>query len=593
MPAVVGRAGRRMWGIAACVVGAAAFIAAEPLIGGAGAQGPVTIHVDGGGHGASCSDARGAGAARKPGTPVCSIERGIAIAPAGARVDVRGGSYEALSIGGGSRSALVTVAAHAGESVSLPRITIEGAARLRFERLNLTGGSGGSTFEVEEGDSHQIQLVGSRVRSTSSDAIELRWGVSDVLIEGNHITSRAPGGGGGNGVTLTSTARRPGVPDPDTNVHPPVRDVVIRNNFFDGIGTDAIRPANFQNLLVEGNEITGLQEEGSHSDTLQTVWGGDHLTFRGNYVHDNEGQGFFIKDGRVTDVNVENNVFVGNRGNGYQFNVYDTIGLRVVNNTFWDNQANVVIRDGIRRVDLRNNLIEKLDGSTDEPGAIRASMVQDYNLIGSGNGWSLRGPHDRRGAPRFVAPGAGDYRLAPTSAGIDAATSDAAPARDKACRPRFDVPGRANRGGGSAPFVDMGALEYGPQSATGDTAAPWRGDCASPPPRSKSRARVRLLRARAGKRLVLTLRVSRACRVRASASARWRAGGKLRVRRVGPTGRRLGGRTVKIRLKTTLPRKVRARLARGRRVLLRVRVTATDCRGSKRTLRRTVRLRRR
>ena len=49
-------------------------------------------------------------------------------------------------------------------------------------------------------------------------------------------------------------------------------------------------------MLIEGNEITGVRENGNHSDCLQTVWVGDHLVFRKNYLHDNRCQGFFVKD---------------------------------------------------------------------------------------------------------------------------------------------------------------------------------------------------------------------------------------------------------------------------------------------------------
>ena len=49
-------------------------------------------------------------------------------------------------------------------------------------------------------------------------------------------------------------------------------------------------------VLIEGNEITSVRENGNHSDCLQTVWVGDHIVFRKNYLHDNRCQGFFIKD---------------------------------------------------------------------------------------------------------------------------------------------------------------------------------------------------------------------------------------------------------------------------------------------------------
>ena len=64
-------------------------------------------------------------------------------------------------------------------------------------------------------------------------------------------------------------------------------------------------------MLIEGNEFTGIRENGNHSDCLQTVWVGDHLIFRRNYLHDNRCQGFFVKDqaSPVEGIVVEDNLF--------------------------------------------------------------------------------------------------------------------------------------------------------------------------------------------------------------------------------------------------------------------------------------------
>jgi Right handed beta helix region len=560
------------------------------------AQGPPTVYVDVDGRGGACSDARGAAEAQNPATPVCTIDRGIDIAPSGATVRVRGGNYGEVTASGGSRTGLVTVAAQPGESVSLPNVSIENdASFLRFEGLHLTGGSD-VTFRVEEGDSHDIQLVGSDVLSDAGDAVDLRWGASGILIEGNRINSRPGGaGGGGNGISLTSTTRRPGVPDPGATVHPPVRNVVIRNNYFESIGTDAIRPANFDNLVVEGNEITGVNENGSHNDVMQTVWGGDHFIFRNNYVHDNEGQGFFIKDGEVTDVDFVNNVFVRNTGNGYQFNVYDTIGLRVLNNTIWDNQANMILRNGLRNVVMRNNLIQRLDSAASDGAELRASWSEDHNLIGGSTSWSFRGPHDLSGSPAFVNAGARDYRLTAASAGVDAGSADGAPPVDKACRARFDA-AAPNTGAGSPAFVDMGALEFNPASEPGDTAARWRADCSGPavPPGGTGSLRpsLRLLSVRArGRSLAVRVRARNACRLRASARGRWHAHGHAHARRLKPARKRLSGGAAAATLRLRFPRTIRARLSHHRRVSVRLAVTASGCSGGSRTIRRTKRLR--
>jgi hypothetical protein len=46
--------------------------------------------------------------------------------------------------------------------------------------------------------------------------------------------------------------------------------------------------------MVAGNEFTDIRGE-RRPFRLQTVWVGDHLVFRGNYLHDNRCQGFFVR----------------------------------------------------------------------------------------------------------------------------------------------------------------------------------------------------------------------------------------------------------------------------------------------------------
>ena len=84
-----------------------------------------------------------------------------------------------------------------------------------------------------------------------------------------------------------------------------ITDTTIRGNKFVGpFGEDAIRLNRYHDsddpdpygVLIEGNEITDVRENGNHSDCLQSVWGGDGLYFRRNYLHDNRCQGFFVKD---------------------------------------------------------------------------------------------------------------------------------------------------------------------------------------------------------------------------------------------------------------------------------------------------------
>jgi len=98
---------------------------------------------------------------------------------------------------------------------------------------------------------------------------------------------------------------------------------IIGNQLIGPFGEDAIHANRYHGLYVEGNEITQVRENGAHSDCLQTVWRGDHIVFRKNYLHDNRCQGFFVKDqtmstpeipgGPVEGIVVEDNLFLRNK----------------------------------------------------------------------------------------------------------------------------------------------------------------------------------------------------------------------------------------------------------------------------------------
>ncbi len=150
----------------------------------------------------------------------------------------------------------------------------------------------------------------------------------------------------------------PGSPDPNATKLPPVRHVKIVGNRIARPDTDAIFMGNYRHIRVEGNEITGVIENGNHNDALQSVYGGDDLVFRGNYVHDNQGQGFFIKDGRATNVEVSNNLFVRTTGPLWQLQLYRTIGAVIKRNTAWNSEAPFILEGtDNRRVVVRNNVL--------------------------------------------------------------------------------------------------------------------------------------------------------------------------------------------------------------------------------------------
>ena len=178
---------------------------------------------------------------------------------------------------------------------------------------------------------------------------------------------------------------------------PPISRVIIRGNHLDAIGTDAIRPANFDDLLVEGNDLTGVVESGDHSDALQVVWGGRNLRVRNNVIHDIQGQGLFIKDGLVTGAVIEGNQLLRGRSEP-QIALYETEGLRLRHNTVRDAQYGVTLGDHLRDAVVEHNVFSDftVDG---DPGRLASQLREDHNVLGPSWNWADQGragPHTKR-----------------------------------------------------------------------------------------------------------------------------------------------------------------------------------------------------
>lgn len=367
----------------------------------------------------SCDDARTLAQARRPGAPLCSIERALALAPPGWRIVLAPGDYPALR----TAAREVTVAADPAGSARLPRILVaDGAEDVAFEGLALTGPGRRPAFAVD-GGARRVRLSDARIAVNGRHAIELRAGARQVTVEGSRIHTA----GAGSGLVMDSQAPVHGAPA-RVEPEPPIRDVEVRGNRFAGIAVDAVRPANFDGLVIESNEFRGVDENGAHNDVVQVVWGGRGLVFRNNLVHDNTGQGLFIKDGRVHDVVVEGNVFARNRSGrpnvrpaASPIQLYDVHGLRISGNTVWDNDTAILLNEGIRDAVIEGNVLEAVVAEEGEEAALRAEVRQDGNVVGGGWNWGAVGPRDvAQPNVRFRDPDALDYRLLGAPGGLQA-----------------------------------------------------------------------------------------------------------------------------------------------------------------------------
>ena len=411
-----------------------------------------SLYVDPAGVGGRCDDRRSLSAAQNPATPLCTVARAFALAPAGARIVLRRGLYPRVVLSGNAgRDSVVTIAPAAGESAQLASFAVDRTSRVRLDGVR--------SGAVEMGAAASNIAV---TNSTLTSGVVLRAGARDVQLAGNDVSAPRS-----NGIIFSASAKTT-----------TVENVEIRRNYFHDIGVAAVNARRFRNVEIAQNEFERVSSWDGvvHSDVIRTYAGGTGLVVRGNYIHDNAAIGFFIKDGRVSDVVFENNVVVGTQRH-CAISIYDVDRIAIRNNTVVDNFCGIAFGGAATAVDLSNNIAYgfKVSGSV-------TWLREDHNLFQSRAG---TGTNTLLGGEVFVNRAARDYRLAPGSAGIDAALSEGAQDTDLVATQRADDPATVDRGAGPSTFYDIGAYELGATSV-----APARGPGSVPAATSVSVAAV-------------------------------------------------------------------------------------------------------
>ena len=154
----------------------------------------VNIYVDKDARGGSCNDSRDRATAQNPGTPVCSIERGMAIALAGDTVLVRGATFMRSSPLGLTKANIV-VKAYPGELVKLDLINSSIGNGVNFSADGVTFEGFEVTNAPEEGIAGWFTknsvIRRNHVHHCGLRVVPYQNGVtsygSNVLIEQNHI----------------------------------------------------------------------------------------------------------------------------------------------------------------------------------------------------------------------------------------------------------------------------------------------------------------------------------------------------------------------------------------------------------------------
>ncbi len=342
-----------------------------------------------------------------PASPACSVTvssvgaaaSDVASAGAGGVVCLSAGSYGQLELSG-AHSGNVTVESVPGTEVVLAGVKF--AAGTSFVTVH--------NFVVRE--------------------VFLDPGASHIVIDHNDIS------GGGEGVINSSVnCSSPNAPvyQGCTSTAPDSFITISGNKihgFGEGGGEDAVHLSNWENVTISANDIYGLEEHGNHTDAFQSVFGGHGMSFDHNYEHDNQSQGFFIKDGDASDVTVSDNLFLRNDNLGEGENniqVFNTTGFAMTNNTVWDGQGDLIRAEGAAEALTAsvNHNVEQLFSVFHESGPAY-TLSEDYDIFKERPSFAIGAHSSVVAKPVFADPGADDYRLAsnPNRIGVDWAPSE-------------------------------------------------------------------------------------------------------------------------------------------------------------------------
>jgi Right handed beta helix region len=263
-----------------------------------------------------------------------------------------------------------------------------------------------------------------------SGEVALEEGASFMTIDRDDIT------GGGEGIVFdTSDCTVPNAPTwSGCEPHKPITNVTISadhiHNIGEGGGEDAIHLDNWRNVTVTGNEFDHIVESGEHTDCLQSVYGGEGLVFDHNYEHDNDCQGFFIKDGDATGVSFTENLLVRDQIGSYAnfAQVWNVQGLTIQQNTIWDGKGFALVANGASftpTATIDHNVLNIF--KVEQPIGTAFSITEGNDVFGESPTNLSEGSGDSiLASPSFANTATDDYRLAsnPKGIGIDWAPAE-------------------------------------------------------------------------------------------------------------------------------------------------------------------------
>jgi chitodextrinase len=351
-----------------------------------------------------------------------------------------------------------TIAHAATAAVAGSTVLIEAGSYAEDVKLQVSGAAGSPvSFKANGGEAVNVRsfnvaashvvIQNLTISGASGHCVTIQPALTDVTIRANQIRSC-----GADGIHFA----RPGNP-PSSNY---TTGSLIAANTISGVGVSN-RAANDMTLYANYLTVLGNEMTGSPNDAID-LWG-DHITVRGNDIHDisnavgNHNDAFQswtgLADGAegnpVTNLLVEQNRVVnvlGSNAHGFMLegpghrnwvvrdNVFANIGsigmilgingsgigsqsLSVYNNTFFNAGPNDAVEfNALDTGVFVNNIVQGGGGLYVAAGA---AVTENYNLLSATSINIGAGANDVKAAPGFVNAAAGDFHLVSGSPAVN------------------------------------------------------------------------------------------------------------------------------------------------------------------------------
>ena len=358
-------------------------------------------------------------------------EGGVVVLAEGVHPRATLGSAGPVTIVGATRDGTVVEGFELADAhdLTLRNMTVTGEQGLEESAIVVRSGSSGITM---------LELDIEPFHAAGVDIVE---GSSNVVLRGNRIT-------GEHVVWKLGVARNVRIGDGLPQTDQWVSAIEVRDNELLAAGSDGILVAGANDVLLEGNFIHDVQQNGDHNDGIQVV-AVDGLVIEGNafttLTESSQDQSIILghlgagnagpdadPNMKVRNAVVANNLIHHWRGAG--ITLHGTVDVVVVNNTSVDNGRDGETFPGLlldsrkapnENLHVINNVFSDIVIHGDERPAVQSNNIIEREGAG---------PLDLTADPCFVDRLG--YHLAPTSPAVNFGTPVEFPTFDRAGKPR-------------------------------------------------------------------------------------------------------------------------------------------------------------